>query len=103
MVCVVLLGFVRFCIVFRVLQAILMCVSLNSLVICLVSFPLYVNVARFIFSCCGSLFVLCFIGFGCVLLLFLSHLLFSSVFLMVLSSFLFTSSDSGYVLSLFIR
>jgi hypothetical protein len=66
-----------------------MCVFFNSLVICLVSFPLYVNVAHFVFLCCGSLFVLCFFRFGCVLLLFLSYLLFSSVFLMVLSSFLF--------------
>jgi hypothetical protein len=80
-----------------------MFVSLNSLVICLVSFPLYVNVAHFIFLCWGSLFVSCFFGFGCVLLLFLSYLLFSSVFLMVLSSFLCASSDIGYVLSLFIR
>jgi hypothetical protein len=34
------------------------CVSLNSLAICLVSFPLYVNMAHFVFLFCGSLFVL---------------------------------------------
>jgi hypothetical protein len=51
-----------FCIVFRVLNAIFISVSLKSFVIFLISFPLYVKMAHFVFWCCGSLFIilLCF-------------------------------------------
>jgi hypothetical protein len=40
-----------FSIVFRVRYAIFICVPLNSFVILLVSFPLYVNVDHFVFCC----------------------------------------------------
>jgi hypothetical protein len=55
-------SFTMFCIVFRVLNAIFISVSLKSFVACLVSFPLYVKVAHFVLGCCGSMFLilLCF-------------------------------------------
>jgi hypothetical protein len=44
-----------FCIVFCVLNAIFMCMSLNSFVIVLVSFLLYVKVVQFVFRCFASM------------------------------------------------
>jgi hypothetical protein len=61
--------FIMFCIVFRVLNAVLICESLNSFVIFLVSFPLYVKLSHFVFRCCGSMSVFCFCGAGCFLIL----------------------------------
>jgi hypothetical protein len=46
-----------FCIMFSVLNIIFNCVSLNSFVIFLFSYPLYAKVARFVFRCCDSMFV----------------------------------------------
>jgi hypothetical protein len=77
-----------FCIVFLVWNAILIFVSLNSFVIFLVSFPLYVKMAHFPF-CCVSVFSLCFV------LSFLSYLLFSSILFIVAISFLLASFVTG--------
>jgi hypothetical protein len=52
--------FSMFCIVFRVLNAIFICVSLNNFVSLLVTLPLNVKVAHFVFRCCGSMSVFCF-------------------------------------------
>jgi hypothetical protein len=56
--------FSMFCIVICVMNAIFIRVSLHNFVIFLVSFPLYVNVAHFVFWCCGSVlgFCFCFVG-----------------------------------------
>jgi hypothetical protein len=51
--------FIVFCIVFRVLNVIFMCVPLISFVIFLLSFPLYVKMAHFV-SRCGSIPIFCF-------------------------------------------
>jgi uncharacterized membrane protein len=61
-----------FCIVFRVLNAIFILVSLNRFVIFLVSFPIYVKVSHFSFWCCGSVLVFCFClcGAGCFVIWF---------------------------------
>jgi hypothetical protein len=56
---------IMFCNVFRILNTVLTCESLNSFVIFLVSFPLYVKVAHFVFRCFGSMSVFCFCGAGC--------------------------------------
>jgi hypothetical protein len=72
-------SFTMFCIVFRVLNAIFIPVSLKSFVTFLVSFPLYVQVAHFVFWCCGSLFlILCFL---CFVSRFMLYLLLCSAFL----------------------
>jgi hypothetical protein len=49
-------------IVFCVWKATLSCVFLKSLVICLTSFPQYVNVAHFVLWCFGSSCMFCFCG-----------------------------------------
>jgi hypothetical protein len=57
-------GFNMFCVVFFVLNAIFVCVPLNSCVRLLVCFLWYVKVA-FFFNCCISVFSFCFCGFWC--------------------------------------
>jgi hypothetical protein len=52
-------------VLYCVLNAIFICVSLNNFVISLVSFPLYVQVTHFVFWCCGSVSVFRFHGAGC--------------------------------------
>jgi hypothetical protein len=59
--------YIIFCIVFRVLNAISIYVSLNSFVFFLVSFLLYVKVAHFVSRCCGSMSVSCFCEAVCFL------------------------------------
>jgi hypothetical protein len=54
-------GFIMFCVVLRVLNAVFtrIGVSVKSFVILLASFPVYVKVARFVFWRCGSVFSFC--------------------------------------------
>jgi hypothetical protein len=83
-----------FCIVFVVRNAIFICVSRKSLVVFLTSFPLYVNVAHFVFCCCVSLCVVLFLGSLLLHSLMLYRLL-SSMFLMVFNSIYFPSFVIG--------
>jgi hypothetical protein len=57
-------GFIMFCTVFSVLSAVFIGVSLNNFVVLLVSFPLYVKVAHFVFRCCGSVFLFVHVWWG---------------------------------------
>jgi hypothetical protein len=57
--------FTMFCIVFCILNDIIIWVFLNSFVISHVSFPLYVKVANFVFHRCESMSVFCFCGARC--------------------------------------
>jgi hypothetical protein len=66
--------FAKFCIVFRILKAIFICMSLNNFITFLVSFPLYVKVAHSCFRCYGSVSVFCLRGAGYYMILFSSYL-----------------------------
>jgi hypothetical protein len=83
-----LYGFIMFCMVFHVLNATFIGISLKSSVILFVSFRMYVKVAYFVLWCCGSVFSFWFCVVRCFLTQFTSHLLFCSVFFMTFSSFL---------------
>jgi hypothetical protein len=58
-ICLVVDVVLLFCIVFLVFNANLICMSLTSFVIFIVSFPLYEKVTHFVSRCCGSMSVLC--------------------------------------------
>jgi hypothetical protein len=51
-----------FCIVFCVLNVIFICISLSSFTIFLVSFPLYIRMAHFVFSVVNRFVNLVFVG-----------------------------------------
>jgi hypothetical protein len=83
-------GFNMFCMVFFVLNAIFICVSLNSCVSFLVCFPWYVKVAHFSFNCCISVFSFCFCGVWRALFsVLLSYLLFLNMLCVMDISFFF--------------
>jgi hypothetical protein len=76
--------------VFLVRNAIFNFVSRNSLVIFLVSLPMYVNVANFVFRFCGF----CFRFFCTVLFMFVSYsLLYNMHFLSIFFAFGFLLAD----------
>jgi hypothetical protein len=83
-------GFMLFCIVFCVRNAIFICFSLKSFVILLVSLPVYVKVVQFVFRCCESVFSCCSCGIGCFVAWFILYLL-CSVLCMTFNSFSFAS------------
>jgi hypothetical protein len=74
-------GFIMFCIVFRVLNAIFIDISSKSFVILYVSFPEYVKTARFVFRCCGLVFSFCSYVTGCFLIRLRLYLLLRSMVL----------------------
>jgi hypothetical protein len=67
-------GFVMFYIVFCVLNAIFICVSLKSFLILFVSYTVYLKVAHFVIWCCGSVFSFCLFVVGCFLIRFMLYL-----------------------------
>jgi hypothetical protein len=82
-------GFTMFYIVFRVRKAILICVSLKSYVIIFICLPLSVKVARLVFWCCGSMFLLCLCWLWCLVPSFILYSLLCSV------SFMFSYFSSA--------